>query len=183
MRGLNRQKARTVLCYLRGKAKQGMSMTHKGKRNASWAVCALWMALIFAMSAATGEVSGEQSGLLVRLLTALLPKGILLDEAVLSALETLVRKAAHMAEYAVLFCLYRHALRLSGVKRAGIIALALSVGYAVTDEIHQAFVPGRGPSPIDVMIDGCGALLGWAALRLCKRLIRSYRQRSAPDGE
>ena len=156
---------------------------HRGKRIAAWAACALWMALIFAMSAATGEESGEHSGRIMQLLSLFLPQGVTADAALMMRLETLVRKCAHMSEYAVLFCLYRCALRLSGVKRAGLVALALSVGYAATDEIHQAFVPDRGPSPIDVMIDAGGALLGWAAIRCVEKLIRSYRQKSAQDRE
>ncbi|MGL4945175.1 MAG: VanZ family protein [Fusobacteriaceae bacterium] len=32
--------------------------------------------------------------------------------------------------------------------------------YAMSDEFHQSFVPGRGPSVFDVMIDGCGGTLG-----------------------
>ena len=158
-------------------------MMHKGKQIAAWAACALWMALIFAMSAATGEESGEHSGMIMQLLSLLLPQGVTADAALMMHLETLVRKVAHMSEYAVLFCLYRCALRLSGVRRAGLVAFALSVGYAATDEIHQAFVPDRGPSPIDVMIDGGGALLGWAAACLGEKFIRSYRQKSAQDRE
>ena len=158
-------------------------MMHKGKQIAAWAACALWMALIFAMSAATGEESGEHSGMIMQLLSLLLPQGVTADAALMMHLETLVRKVAHMSEYAVLFCLYRCALRLSGVRRAGLVAFALSVGYAATDEIHQAFVPDRGPSPIDVMIDGGGALLGWAAACLGEKLIRSYRQKSVQDRE
>lgn len=158
-------------------------MNGKGQRIAAWAACAAWMAVIYLMSAAPGEVSSEQSGLIVQLLSAMLPDALAADVSLMERLETLVRKAAHMTEYAVLFCLYYHALRLSGVKRAGWMAFALSVGYAATDELHQAFVPDRGPSPIDVMIDACGALLGWAAARVFGKITRSYRQKSARDGE
>ena len=150
---------------------------------AAWAACAAWMAVIYLMSAAPGRVSSQQSGLVVRLLSLLLPDALAADALLMERLETLVRKAAHMSEYAVLFCLYARALRLSGVRHAGRIAFALSVGYAATDELHQAFVPDRGPSPIDVMIDACGALLGWAAAWLFERVTRSYRRKSARDGE
>lgn len=162
-------------------------MERKKRVAAAWAACALWMAFIYAMSAAPGEISGEQSGLVVRLLCALLPKSLSENAQIMAQLETLVRKAAHMTEYAVLFCLYRRALRMSGVHRAGVLALALSVGYAATDEFHQAFVPERGPSVIDVMIDGCGAMIGWAACCAAAaakaRFTRSYRQKSGQGGE
>ncbi len=158
-------------------------MDRKRRLAAAWIACAVWMAVIFVLSAMPGKVSGEQSGMIMRLLKMLLPDNVTADTAAMAWFETLVRKAAHMTEYAVLLCLYRHALRLSGVRHAGRIAFALSVGYAVTDELHQAFVPDRGPSPVDVMIDSGGALIGWAAAWLFGKITRSYRQKSAQDGE
>ncbi|MDQ6796262.1 MAG: VanZ family protein [Chloroflexota bacterium] len=38
----------------------------------------------------------------------------------------------------------------------------MCVAYGATDELHQVFVHGRGPSPVDVLIDGLGAALGLA---------------------
>jgi VanZ family protein len=76
--------------------------------------------------------------------------------------DTVLRKLAHMAEYAVLGALLQRA-----TGRAG-IALALGVAYAVSDEIHQTFVPGRAGAPLDVAIDTAGVLLGvllWLRLR------------------
>ena len=129
------------------------------KKRAAWAwrLSALWMAVIFIMSAMPGDISGEQSGLIVRILLWLFPGA---GEAI-PMLEFLVRKAAHMTEFGILFLLYRWALTLSGVRRAGMKALLLTVLYAATDEFHQMFTPDRGPSPVDVMIDGCGALAAW----------------------
>ncbi|MBR5288071.1 MAG: VanZ family protein [Clostridia bacterium] len=158
-------------------------MEKKRHLAAAWMACVLWMAFIFAMSAAPGDVSGEQSGLITRLLAVFLPGGLRQNPALMARLETFVRKGAHMMEYAVLLCLYRHALRLSGVRHAGLCALALCVGYAATDEIHQAFVPDRGPGVVDVLIDGCGALLGWAVVSAVERVTRSYQRRSGQDGE
>ena len=132
-------------------------MTQRKKAAAAWGLSALWMAVIFIMSAMPGDVSGEQSGTIVRILLWLFPGA---REAI-PMLEFLVRKAAHMTEYGVLFLLYRWALSLGGVRRAGIAALVMTVCYAATDEFHQMFTPDRGPSPVDVMIDGCGALIAW----------------------
>ena len=80
----------------------------------------------------------------------------------------LLRKAAHMVEFAVLTLLV-----LRGVGRTwpavrrdrALAAAALSaLLYAVSDEVHQAYVPGRGPSAVDVVIDGAGvaAAIGFA---------------------
>jgi VanZ family protein len=47
--------------------------------------------------------------------------------------------------------------------------------FAVTDEFHQSFVPSRTASPVDVMIDSCGAMIG---LIIC--LMFAARGRSVP---
>jgi len=65
-----------------------------------------------------------------------------------------LRKVAHVTEYAIL-CV----LLLRAVGRE-LPALALGVAYAASDELHQHFVRGRHPSPIDVAIDAAGVLLG-----------------------
>jgi VanZ family protein len=65
-----------------------------------------------------------------------------------------LRKVAHAGEYAVLGALLVRALRRPGS------AVALGVLYAVSDEVHQALVPGRMGSPLDVAIDAAGVVLG-----------------------
>jgi VanZ family protein len=71
-----------------------------------------------------------------------------------------LRKVAHTAEYAIL-----GALLLRATGRVG-VALALGIAYAVSDEIHQTFVPGRAGAPLDVVIDAVGVACGIAAWRL-----------------
>ena len=39
-------------------------------------------------------------------------------------------------------------------------ALLAAALYAASDEIHQSFVPGRGPAVTDVLLDSAGALCG-----------------------
>ena len=61
-------------------------------------------------------------------------------------------------------------------------ALASRIAFAATDEWHQTFVL-RGPSPVDVLIDSCGAALG-LALRwgVGSRESRRLEGRSGRDG-
>jgi VanZ family protein len=68
--------------------------------------------------------------------------------------DTILRKGAHVTEYAILGLLLLRALGREAP------AFALGVAYAITDEVHQHFVSGRHSSPIDVAIDSAGILLG-----------------------
>jgi VanZ family protein len=75
--------------------------------------------------------------------------------------DLVLRKLAHAAEYAVLGLLLLRALGRP------LLSLGLGAAYALTDEIHQAFVPGRQGSALDVAIDTAGVAIGVAlALRL-----------------
>ncbi|MBR5225580.1 MAG: VanZ family protein [Clostridia bacterium] len=131
------------------------------KKAVAWALCALWMGVIFSMSAQPAVVSDTQSGQIVGLTQWLLS---LLNFDYFSIppefLHVLIRKLAHFGEYAVLSLLYRRALQLSGAKRATLAAIALSALYAATDELHQGFVDGRSPQMTDVAIDTFGACAG-----------------------
>jgi VanZ family protein len=68
--------------------------------------------------------------------------------------DTILRKLAHVTEYAVLGGLLLRALRSPAA------AVVVATLYAVTDEVHQLFVEGRHGAPLDVAIDAVGALAG-----------------------
>jgi VanZ family protein len=68
--------------------------------------------------------------------------------------DTVLRKGAHVTEYAVLGALLYRALAREAV------ALAAGIAYAATDELHQHFVRGRHASPVDVAIDAVGVAVG-----------------------
>ena len=63
---------------------------------------------------------------------------------------------AHFAEYATLTALWLWALLPALGDRAFAIAAAISFLYAVSDEIHQRYVPGRFSDPWDVVVDSLG---------------------------
>jgi len=143
------------------------------KKAFAWLLCLIWMGVIFLMSAMPGDVSGGQSGTIVDLLLGMIRLFFGQEAAAAISIDTvglLVRKAAHMTEYAVLFLLYRRALALSGVRRPGVTALVMSACYAATDEWHQSFVADRGPSPVDVGIDTLGASIAWGAHAVLNRI-------------
>jgi VanZ family protein len=106
------------------------------------------MALIFAFSAMPSD--REDHGLLV----------------------LLARKLTHFSEYFVLMGLWWWALaQRIDARRAIGVALAITVAYAISDEIHQTFVNGRVGTWRDVLIDSAGALTAtWMIVRARQRV-------------
>ena len=119
-----------------------------------------WMAIIFKLSAQPGEQSNLLS---TKVTTAIVSLAKLFrpDVNVLS-LNYFIRKCAHFLAYLVLGIIVLFAMRRIGLMgKQGIgFTLLLCIGYAITDELHQSFVPGRTPKLTDVLIDSSGALLG-----------------------
>lgn len=81
----------------------------------------------------------------------------------LGAWDVLLRKLAHLFEYAVLGALLHRAVRREP------LAVLLGSAYAVTDEVHQAFVRGRQGAPLDWLIDTVGVVAGVLLLRRLSR--------------
>ena len=95
-------------------------------------------------------------------------------------LNNLVREAAHMLEFAALAVpvyLFFSTFRLSRGWR-GIAAFAVCLLYAVSDEAHQIFVPGRAAELLDVLMDSCGAALSVTVMHLLSKR-RMKKQRPA----
>ena len=105
-----------------------------GRVASSWLPPLAWMAIIFAFSAQHG--------------------GGHLPEA-----EVVLRKSGHAIGYLVLTLLLLRALRRSGAAAAVPVAMVVALAYAVSDEWHQSFVPGRTATAEDVAIDGIGVAL------------------------
>ncbi len=79
-----------------------------------------------------------------------------------------ILKFFHLIEYSVLFLLSYRSLKQTKSKKPLIIAILFSLFYAATDELHQAFVPGREGRPRDIFIDLFGILLGLVPLKFIK---------------
>ncbi|MFH0907000.1 MAG: VanZ family protein [bacterium] len=73
----------------------------------------------------------------------------------------ILRKLAHISEYAILFFLLTRALFGHQIsrKKVFVLSVALSIGYAISDEYHQSFIQGRHGSAQDVLIDSAGVFL------------------------
>jgi len=103
-----------------------------------WIPVVLWAGVIFALSSIPSLGTG------------------------LGTWDYVLRKGAHMTEYALLAALLMRALERE------VPAFLAALAYAASDELHQHFVHGRHATPVDVAIDAVGILVGlfaWDRLR------------------
>ena len=109
-----------------------------------WLPVLIWTVIIFCLS----NIPNFQSGL---------------------SNDFILRKIAHFVEYFILVFLLFRAFKGSlnaGTFNSYIYSSTLSLGFAVSDEIHQLFVPGRTGCVRDVLIDAAGILSFYAFLKL-----------------
>jgi len=120
-----------------------------------WWLTLVWACLIWTFS--TGSFTTEHtSRYIVPFLRWLFPH---LAWKTLLAIHQIIRKLAHVAEYFVFSLLILRGLRAGKKERHlgwALGAVAIVAAYAVLDEFHQSFVPGRGASPWDVLLDASG---------------------------
>ncbi len=91
----------------------------------------------------------------------------------MSLIQKIIYKAGHVIGYALLAFSYWRALGFKD--RRWWIAWLLAVLFAVTDEYHQSFVPGRHPAAFDVLVyDNGGALI-------CLWLLNTFAKQKQPD--
>ena len=140
-------------------------------------LCVLCAAFIYAMSAEPVDVSRAHSSEITgQIVSAFLPDTdadpIERDNTIASA-DHVFRKAAHFCVNAVfggLLCFASLGYAATWYVHGG-RSLLIGAIYAVSDEIHQAFVPGRGPAVTDVLLDSAGVLCGIAVMLLIARHI------------
>ena len=135
-----------------------------------WLPLLTWLCVIFVGS--TDLMSAEQtSRFLVPFLRWLKPD---ISTGALAQVHFFVRKLGHISEYAILAILLWRALRSGTNLRIKMSLLFVAAWilcgvFAATDEFHQSFVSSRTASPIDVMTDVCGALIGLAVCLVLAR--------------
>lgn len=132
------------------------------RRKLPWMPVILWMLVIFYLSSQSADQSNQLSmGVTVRIYEAV---NILLPELEVDVFNHMVRKYAHFFAYMILGILSVNALYLNGIKdrKAILYSFIISFLYAISDEIHQIFVPGRAGQVMDVLIDSSGGIIGIA---------------------
>ncbi len=128
----------------------------------SWVAVLLWMLLIFHLSSQVAEDSNELSKGVTEIVVETAEKVAPKYNLDVNNFNHIVRKNAHFFTYLVLGILVSNATKRSGLRgtRAIFFIFTICVFYAISDEIHQAFVPGRGPQVKDVFIDSAGSIAG-----------------------
>ena len=122
------------------------------------------LALIWGNSLLSGAESGQMSGGIMAFVMELLQ----IPESAAETVHLLIRKLAHLTEFACLSALISWHLRLVKEKRVHqmLLAVLLAMAAALVDETIQLYTPDRGPSLVDVWIDTLGAVLGMTAVQL-----------------
>ena len=131
----------------------------------AWWPAIAWAAMIFTMS--TDTFSAEHtSRILEPVLRWLIPS---LSAPQFEVIHYFIRKSAHFSEYFVFFLLLYRAVRAGrrGWRWSwGITALLIAAAYSAADEFHQSFVPSRGSSAYDSLLDTTGAFVALIAIWL-----------------
>lgn len=141
-----------------------------------WLPLLVWLGVIF-LDSTDLMSAAHTSRFIVPFLRWLKPD---ISPETLASIHFIIRKCAHLSEYAILALLLLHAsISMTNVKRSTWILYA-SVWVAcflvaATDEFHQTFVASRDASAMDVIIDGAGAILG---LLIAAVFARRFQQSS-----
>jgi len=146
-------------------------------------LCLFWMGFIFYMSSTNGQISHQESNKVVDLIentkvklqdkvgnettneNSLVDKNTInVQQAKENKLDYVIRKNAHAFLYMILAFLVSSIFFVFSKrgKDAIVYILFICLFYAVTDEFHQSFIPGRGSLVSDVLVDFGGALIGLA---------------------
>lgn len=142
--------------------------------SVSWLLVAVCMGIIFSLSAQNGEESSDLSGSFVM---------AILEWLKLDIDESFLRTCAHCLEFMGLSLLIFNATYSTWeTKFTPLIAFAGTVFYAITDEIHQIFVPDRAFQLSDILVDSTGALIGVTVSFIILKIILTIKERRNRNG-
>ena len=122
------------------------------KKIISTLLVIIWMAIIFIMSSFNAADSSNQSNFIVDIIVCIFNIN---NTEIISVI---IRKLAHFTEYLILGVLVTNMLRYYNKKTY--ISIIICILYAMSDEVHQLFVPGRSCQILDIIIDTLGSSTG-----------------------
>ena len=140
--------------------------------------------VIFGFSSQDGEASGGLSRNITNKILQISNKYNALGqeekEQIANKTEKIIRKVAHFSIYTVVGLLLMGLLSTYKIKENWRMILSILLGmiYAVSDEIHQSFIPGRTPQITDIYIDTLGVVLGvlliLLGIKIYEQILQKY---------
>lgn len=121
----------------------------------------IWMILIFTMSSFDATESSNQSNFIVNIIVNIF------NINNIELVSLIIRKLAHFTEYLILGILTYNLI--NSYNKKTYIAIIICIFYAISDEIHQYFVPGRSCQILDMTIDSLGSLTGIYILKIINK--------------
>lgn len=156
------------------------------------ALIGFWMYTIWGFSSDNGQESQSLSDkITIKVVYIIEPEydelAFVKQQELFSKTSVVVRKVGHFGEYAILavlvscFLLTYEELIKKQKSKIWLILIATAVGmvYAITDEIHQGFVDGRSPKVFDVFVDTAGSLAGACFILVIWLLMEIKRKKKA----
>lgn len=139
---------------------------------------------IFYFSHQIANNSSKQSSRVVEIVSNIVPfiknmqepNKTILKEGILS---TIIRKTAHFSIYAMLgiFTInFVVTISNKNIHKNIIYTILFCFIYAITDEFHQSFIPGRSAEIRDVLIDTLGALTGILVVIVITKLLTKIKK-------
>ena len=140
-----------------------------------------WMGVVFGFSNQGGTKSSSTSRkVTVAVVQSVSDKTIEENESLIEKTEKVIRKLAHYTIYTVggfLIMNYAYTTNLK-LKEKVLYSIAFGAGYAVTDELHQFFMPGRSARVFDVGIDTLGVITGIAIYVAIRKNIERLKDKT-----
>lgn len=140
----------------------------------------IWASTIFMFSHQGGEQSSSTSQGTVRIvLENIIPKYLTENEKeeIIQKIEPFIRKLAHYAVYIIGGILIYSFMNTFSMKRSFLFSQIIGTGYAITDEWHQYFIPGRSAQVSDILLDAVGVLTGIILVILLQKLSSKINDR------
>lgn len=136
----------------------------------------IWMTIIFIFSSQQGTESGNTSRIFtVKLIKSISGINLEIDDPFVEKIQFVIRKMAHFTVYSIggfLIMNYTYTTKGNNIKKKIFYSIIFGASYAVTDEIHQFFVPGRSAKILDVGIDTAGVITGIFIYLALKKIIK-----------
>lgn len=155
----------------------------------SWVPVVIIMVTIFLFSSKPAVISQESSLLITRAIVNAYENitNVTIETSnrlqVLSSLDHVVRKTAHFLEYAALAAslVLHFTIWKVEVRRKLIFSILITSVYAMTDEFHQTFIPGRSGQVSDMLLDSCGGITGALLFLLLIIIVRKKKRSAVTD--